>query len=246
MGTRMGEVVEGIGQTNVAQVTPYEAVIQNTVTAVTDNLFVLIPSIDGGRTTKGPVRWQPSPGPLGVSIFPKKGDLAQVVRTNEGFYWVTQFLPAVYPTPATGYGHWRASNSGAAANAYYAWGNQDTPTDVNYYARDTISGQAANTMIKVLIPGWYRFTVSVLTGPNGGIRHDVYFYQFAADKVTNTNVDQSLGDPGVSNMYVKHNSTFEVSLLANQGIGVHNATGSVYNDGPLLWSWISARFLGSN
>jgi hypothetical protein len=97
MSARLGEVAGGIGQTNVAQQTPYEAVIDNTVTAMGQNLFVLIPSVDGGRTTKGPVRWSPVPGPNGP-IFPSKGDLAQVVRTNEGYYWLTQFIPAIYPT----------------------------------------------------------------------------------------------------------------------------------------------------
>lgn len=98
MGTRINEIVGGIGQTNVAPVTPYEAVISNTVTAVGQELFVTIPSIDQGRTTKGPVRWTALPGPSGALIFPTAKDIAQVVRTQEGYYWVTQFIPAVYPT----------------------------------------------------------------------------------------------------------------------------------------------------
>jgi hypothetical protein len=98
MGTRLGEVVEGIGQTNVAQQTPYEAIIANTVTAFGQNLFVLIPSVDGGQTTKGPLRWTPLPGPGGSLIYPTKGDLAQVIRTNEGFYWLTAFVPTIWPS----------------------------------------------------------------------------------------------------------------------------------------------------
>lgn len=98
MGTRLGEVVEGIGQTNTAQQTPYEAIIANTVTAFGQDLFALIPSIDGGQTTKGPLRWTPLPGQGGSLIYPTKGDLAQVVRTNEGFYWLTAFVPATWPS----------------------------------------------------------------------------------------------------------------------------------------------------
>lgn len=96
MGARLGEVVGGIGLTNVAPVTPYESFVDNTVTAPDQNLFIKIPSIDQGRTKKGPCRWIPIPGRDGL-IYPTKGDVALSVRSQEGFYWVTNFIPAVYP-----------------------------------------------------------------------------------------------------------------------------------------------------
>lgn len=257
MSDRMTEIVAGIGVTNTSPVTPYEAVIDNTVTAYGQNLFVIIPSIDGGRTTKGPLRWTPIPGPSGQLIYPHKGDLAQVVRTNEGYYWLTQFIPATFPSDTNiaarvaalekasdGFGRWYASNSTAAANAYYAWGTQDAATDTAYYARDTISGKAASTMLKVLVAGWYRFEASVLTGPQTGIRHDAYLMKFNTDKVTNAGKDQSLGD-AVSSGYVKHNLQIEMLLAVNEGVGVLNAAGPVYNDST-PWSTLQARYLGIN
>lgn len=96
MGARTGEIVTGIGTTNVAPVTPYEAVIANTATSYPQDVYVKIPSLDQGRTLKGAVRWSPIAG-LNGPIYPTEGDLAQVVRTNEGFYWLTQFVPQSYP-----------------------------------------------------------------------------------------------------------------------------------------------------
>lgn len=97
MGTRINEIVAGVGQTNIAPVTPYEAVIANTATAYPQDVFVTIPSIDQGRTLKGAVRWTPLVGPNGELIFPTKDDIASVIRTQEGYYWVTNFIPRVFP-----------------------------------------------------------------------------------------------------------------------------------------------------
>jgi hypothetical protein len=98
MGDRISDVIRGIGPTNVAPVTPYEAVVANTATTYPQDVFVTIPSIDQGRTLKGAVRWTPIPGPNGTLIYPTKDDIAQVVRTQEGYYWMTAFIPAAFPS----------------------------------------------------------------------------------------------------------------------------------------------------
>lgn len=73
----------------------YQGRVQNNVVTGTDDLFVVIPQMDGedpkGIHKHGPCRgWTAHPG----SVYPSIGDLAAVFVDDLGDYWLAAWEPA--------------------------------------------------------------------------------------------------------------------------------------------------------
>jgi hypothetical protein len=272
MSDRLGDIVAGVGQTNVAPVTPYEAIIDNTVTTIGQDLFVIIPSLDGGRTTKGPLRWAPLPGPSGQVVFPTKGDLAQVVRTNEGYYWLNKFVPAVYPSDTNiasrvaALETWQAGSKGFArvvdtdsdaspnaANTGWTW-QSSGQLDSAFFQIGTPPGTpggiaaASNSGLKVLQSGFYRINAQVLCqSATAGGRYDAYLHILNTSGVITFRLDEYLVNQpaGVGAAHVKFPLSAEWLLTANQWIWPHNISAPTYGDSTGGWSHLTARYMGT-
>lgn len=65
----------------------YDAVIANTLTNPDQDLFVLLPYVDGGRHRYGPCRWLQGTG------LPAEGDAALYTKSTDGEEWVVVWWP---------------------------------------------------------------------------------------------------------------------------------------------------------
>jgi hypothetical protein len=272
MSDRMTEIVSGIGQTNTAPVTPYEAIIDNTVTAVGQNLFVIIPSLDGGRSTKGPLRWAPLPGPSGQMVFPTKGDLAQVVRTNEGYYWLTQFVPTVYPADTnvipriTELEYWRQSQHGwgryyapaltTTVNGGWSWSPvtlTGISPDTNHFQVVTPGGTPggvaaiSNSGIKIKVPGMYKVDASLLQYNSASLsgRVDTYLMVLNSTGTVLYSMDFALINLPAGTTHWKAKLSFEFPLPLNSIVWPQNAHGQAYGDNSGAFSNLTLRYLGT-
>jgi hypothetical protein len=256
MSDRMTDIVKGVGPTNTNPQALYEAVINNTVTAPTDDLFVLIPSIDQGRSTKGPVRWTPVPGPSGQLVYPTKGDIAAVSRTQEGFYWVNQFVPQTYPaslpvpTGSNKAGRWVSITAGNASGKGWTWtATTAFPGDAVYYQLGTPPGgppYATNSGVKLLQSGVYRINANVLMQGATSGRYDAALIILNAAGAAAINLDERL------NNYVSGGSGFtshelfgEFPLAAGQWVFPDNITAQTYGDGSGAFAHLTIRYIGT-
>jgi hypothetical protein len=66
----------------------FDAEIAKTVDSTSDDLFVKVPSFDGGEHRWGPVNWSPAVDDDGFPLYPQKGDSCLLLQSPNGTLWL--------------------------------------------------------------------------------------------------------------------------------------------------------------
>jgi hypothetical protein len=72
---------------------PVRANVHGDAAAISDPVYVTIPSFDGGRHKHGPCNWTPRVDASGDVLLPSDGDLCLVVEDEEENPWILVWWP---------------------------------------------------------------------------------------------------------------------------------------------------------